>query len=103
MYFIKFKQYLSIFLIPLILLAFILYLLYHAFLSQSGFVKYERLKNELELKNNEYAAVIAEKKQIKKHISLLDKNIDADMLQEKAKKILYYANPNEIIINRLDN
>jgi len=33
----------------------------------------------------------------------LDKNIDADMLQEKAKKILYYANPNEIIINRLDN
>ena len=103
MYFINFKQYLSIFLIPLILLTFILYLLYHAFLSQSGFVKYERLKNELELKNNEYAAVIAEKKQIKKHISLLDKNIDADMLQEKAKKILYYANPNEIIINRLDN
>ena len=99
MYFIKFKQYLSIFLIPLILLTFILYLLYHAFLSQSGFVKYERLKNELELKNNEYAAVMAEKK----HISLLDKNIDADMLQEKAKKILYYANPNEIIINRLDN
>ena len=103
MYFIKFKQYLSIFLIPFILLTFILYLLYHAFLSQSGFIKYERLNSELELKNNEYDAVIAEKKQIKKHISLLDKNIDADMLQEKAKKILYYANPNEIIINRLDN
>jgi len=103
MYFIKFKQYLSIFLIPLILITFLLYLIYHAFLSQSGFVKNEQLKNQLELKNNEYAAVIVEKKQIQKHISLLDKNIDADMLQEKAKKILYYANPNEIVINRLDN
>tara|TARA_B100001939_G_scaffold345720_1_gene362943 strand:- start:781 stop:1092 length:312 start_codon:yes stop_codon:yes gene_type:complete len=103
MYFIKLKQYLLILLIPLILLTFILYLVYHAFLSHSGFVKNEQLKNQLELKNNEYAAVIAEKKQIQKHISLLDKNIDADMLQEKAKKILYYANPNEIVINRLDN
>ncbi|MAV99696.1 MAG: hypothetical protein CML81_07870 [Rhodobiaceae bacterium] len=103
MYFIKFKKYLSIFLIPFVLATFILYLFYHAFLSQSGFVKNTELKNQLKSANNEYALVIMEKKQIQKHISLLGKNIDADMLQEKAKKILYYANPDEIVINRLDN
>jgi len=79
------------------------YLFYHAFLSQSGFVKNTELKNQLKLANTEYVQVITEKEQIQKHISLLDKNIDADILQEKAKKILYYANPDEIVINRLDN
>ena len=39
-----------------------------------------------------------QKIELEKHISLLEKNIDADMLQEKAKKILYYAHPEEIIV-----
>ena len=103
MYLIKFKKYFTIFLIPFVLVTFILYLFYHAFLSQSGFVKNTELNNQLKLANTEYELVIREKEQIQKHISLLDKNIDADMLQEKAKKILYYANPDEIVINRLVN
>tara|TARA_B100001939_G_C16913417_1_gene605733 strand:- start:690 stop:845 length:156 start_codon:yes stop_codon:yes gene_type:complete len=44
------------------------------------------------------ASVKEERLLLEKHISLLEKNIDADMLQEKAKKILYYAHPDEIII-----
>jgi cell division protein FtsB len=47
--------------------------------------------------------VRSEKFKVEKHISLLKKNIDADMLDEKARKILYYAHPDEIIINTSKN
>jgi|TARA_B100001093_G_scaffold221262_1_gene212219 cell division protein FtsB len=49
--------------------------------------------------NNELLLVRSEKLRIEKHISLLKKDIDADMLDEKARKILYYAHPDEVIIN----
>jgi|TARA_B110000459_G_C16143904_1_gene287768 cell division protein FtsB len=39
-----------------------------------------------------------EKNKLKHHIYLLD-NLDSDMLEEQAKKILYYAHPEDIIIH----
>ena len=56
------------------------------------------LKSQLNALQVDLASVKEERLLLEKHISLLEKNIDADMLQEKAKKILYYAHPDEIII-----
>ena len=56
------------------------------------------LKSQLNALHVDLASVKEERLLLEKHISLLEKNIDADMLQEKAKKILYYAHPDEIII-----
>ena len=61
-------------------------------------IKNAILKNQLDELYVDLALVKEERLLLEKHISLLEKNIDADMLQEKAKKILYYAHPDEIII-----
>ena len=78
---------------------FLFYISYHTFISNSGLSKNQYLKTKLTNINNELLLVRSEKLRIEKHISLLKKDIDADMLDEKARKILYYAHPDEVIIN----
>jgi|TARA_Y100000994_G_C15394466_1_gene318892 Septum formation initiator len=98
MLFLKFKKYASNFLLPLLLFFFLGYISYHTFVGDSGLSKNSILKNQLDALHVDLALVKEERLLLEKHISLLEKNIDADMLQEKAKKILYYAHPDEIII-----
>lgn len=78
---------------------FLSYISYHTFSNNSGLAKNQHLKTKLTNINNELLLVRSEKLRIEKHISLLKKDIDADMLDEKARKILYYAHPDEVIIN----
>lgn len=78
---------------------FLSYISYHTFSNNSGLSKNQHLKTKLTNINNELLLVRSEKLRIEKHISLLKKDIDADMLDEKARKILYYAHPDEVIIN----
>ena len=99
MFFIRLKRYLSFLILPTLLMLFLSYLSYHTFSSNSGLSKNQHLKTKLTNINNELLLVRSEKLRIEKHISLLKKDIDADMLDEKARKILYYAHPDEVIIN----
>tara|TARA_Y100000768_G_C23931345_1_gene660255 strand:- start:184 stop:432 length:249 start_codon:yes stop_codon:yes gene_type:complete len=80
------------------LVLFLLYISYHTFIGDSGLSKNAVLKSELDELHADLVLVREQRLLLEKHISLLEKNIDADMLQEKAKKILYYAHPDEIII-----
>tara|TARA_B100000575_G_scaffold178562_1_gene143173 strand:+ start:200 stop:448 length:249 start_codon:yes stop_codon:yes gene_type:complete len=80
------------------LVLFLLYISYHTFIGDSGLSKNAVLKSELDELQADLVLVREQRLLLEKHISLLEKNIDADMLQEKAKKILYYAHPDEIII-----
>ena len=98
MLFLKLKKYASNLLLPLLLVFFLRYISYHTFIGDSGLSKNSILKNQLNELYVDLASVKEERILLEKHISLLEKNIDADMLQEKAKKILYYAHPDEIII-----
>ena len=98
MLFLKLKKYASTLLLPLFLVFFLGYISYHIFIGDSGLSKNAILKSQLNALHVDLASVKEERLLLEKHISLLEKNIDADMLQEKAKKILYYAHPDEIII-----
>tara|TARA_Y100000591_G_scaffold315736_1_gene323648 strand:- start:535 stop:837 length:303 start_codon:yes stop_codon:yes gene_type:complete len=98
MFFIRFKRYISYLFLPLLLTLFLGYISYHTFIGDSGLNKNSVLKDELSNLQLELVEIRNNRLEIEKHISLLEKNIDADMLQEKAKKILYYAHPDEIII-----
>ena len=98
MLFLKLKKYASNLLLPLLLVFFLGYISYYTFIGDSGLPKNAILKNQLDKLHVDLALVKEERLLLEKHISLLEKNIDADMLQEKAKKILYYAHPDEIII-----
>ena len=98
MLFLKLKKYASTLLLQLLLVFFLGYISYHTFIGDSGLSKNAVLKSQLNELHADLAGVKEERLLLEKHISLLEKNIDADMLQEKAKKILYYAHPEEIII-----
>ena len=98
MLFIRLKKYLTNYLLPVLLTFFLVYISYYTFIGDTGLTKNTVLKEELNKATAELAMVKEQKIELEKHISLLEKNIDADMLQEKAKKILYYAHPEEIII-----
>ena len=98
MLFLKLKKYTSTLLLPLLLVFFLGYISYPIFIGDSGLSKNAILKSQLNALHVDLAAIKEERLWLEKHISLLEKNIDADMLQEKAKKILYYAHPDEIII-----
>lgn len=103
MFLIRLKRYISFLILPALLLLFLSYISYHTFISNSGLAKNQYLKTQLIKIKSELLMVRSEKFKIEKHISLLKKNIDADMLDEKARKILYYAHPDEIIINTSKN
>ncbi|MBU92786.1 MAG: hypothetical protein CML88_04580 [Rhodobiaceae bacterium] len=98
MLFLRIKRYLSSLFLPILLVLFLLYISYHTFIGDSGLSKNAVLKSELDELQADLVLVREQRLLLEKHISLLEKNIDADMLQEKAKKILYYAHPDEIII-----
>ena len=98
MIFLKLKKYASTLLLPFLLVFFLGYISYHTFIGDSGLSKNAILKSQLNALHVDLASVKEERLLLEKHISLLEKNIEADMLQEKAKKILYYAHPDEIII-----
>ena len=98
MLFIRLKKYLTNYLLPVLLTFFLVYISYYTFIGDTGLTKNIVLKEELNKATAELAMVKEQKIELEKHISLLEKNIDADMLQEKAKKILYYAHPEEIIV-----
>tara|TARA_Y100000590_G_scaffold470502_1_gene665772 strand:+ start:9455 stop:9766 length:312 start_codon:yes stop_codon:yes gene_type:complete len=100
---IKLKKYFSYSLILLILLLFSGYTLHHFYNGSLGYEKNSQLNNQLEQLKTELEDMKNKEVQLKKNINLLKNNIDADMLQEQAKKILYYADPNEIIIKRSYN
>ena len=88
---IRFKRYLSFLLLPTLLSLFLGYISYHTFVGNSGIAKNSLLKDELDSLTMDLTSLEAHRLELEKHISLLEKNIDADMLQEKAKKILSNA------------
>ena len=99
----KLKKYFSYSLILLILLLFSIYTLHHFYNGSLGYEKNNQLNDELSNLRAELEDMKSKEVRLKKNINLLKNNIDADMLQEQAKKILYYADPNEIIIKRSYN
>ncbi len=99
MFYVKFKKYLLLSLIPAVFIIFFVYISYHSYISESGYAKNTKLHIQMVTLEEDLETLRLEKKKLKHHIYLLDK-VDSDMLEEQAKKILYYAHPDDIIIHQ---
>jgi len=99
MIFVKLKKYFLLSIIPLVCIIFLLYISYHSYISDSGYAKNTKLHAELITFEKDLQILELKKNKLKHHLYLLE-SVDADMLQEQAKRILYYAHPDEIIIQQ---
>jgi len=85
--------------VPLLCLAVLGYLGYHAFVGERGIYTQIRLETEAAALRSQLDAMIAERKRLERRIALLETaNLDPDMLDERARAVLNFVHPDEIII-----
>jgi cell division protein FtsB len=86
---------------PLLALGLTGYFVFHAFHGDHGVLARMRLERQVESLTKELELVRGEREAIEKRVSLLrPQSLDPDMLEERARRTLGYAHPNEVIILR---
>ena len=89
---------------PLVWLALLAYLGYHAFVGERGIYTHLRLEREVATFTARLEELRDERERLEQRVSLLTgPEIDADMLDERTREILNFADPNEITILRNGN
>ena len=77
------------------------YFAFHVVNGENGFVSYIEIKKELEPSIQKLQKIQHEYEQMKRRVKLLsDTSLDLDLLEERARVILNYCYPNEIIVKR---
>lgn len=85
--------------VPTIGIALIAYMSYHAFIGERGLLTYWQLEEQARELSGKLAALQAERALLEHRIALLNsERIDPDMLDERARAVLNYTDPNEIVI-----
>lgn len=75
------------------------YFVYHSIEGDRGLLAYARLTERLSEARAQLEEIQAERKALDQRVSLLrTDNLDPDMLDERAREILNYSRPDEIII-----
>lgn len=75
------------------------YFVYHSIEGDRGLLAYARLTERLSEARAQLEEIQAERKALDQRVSLLrTDNLDPDMLDERARAILNYSRPDEIII-----
>ena len=93
------KSYLRPLLVPVIALAFSGYFAWHGWHGSFGIEARRQLEVEAARLNGELETVRAERRSIERRVNLLrSANLESDMLDERAREILGFANANEIAI-----
>ena len=86
---------------PLLALGLTGYFVFHAFHGDHGVLARMRLERQAETLNKELELVRAERETLEKRVALLrPRSLDPDMLEERARNLLNYAHPNDVIILR---
>ena len=87
--------------VPLLGIVLIVYMSYHAFIGERGLFTHWRLQGEARELTAKLEVLTAERAVLENRIALLSSdNLDRDMLNERARAVLNYADPNEITIMR---
>ncbi|MCG8562014.1 MAG: septum formation initiator family protein [Hyphomicrobiales bacterium] len=85
--------------IPLICLALISYFGYHLVVGNHGLNSRARYEKQIQLLEGELAGLQAVRQRLERDVSLLRaEHLDPDMLDERARAILNFAHPNDIVI-----
>lgn len=88
-------------LVPLVCLIVIGYFAYHAVYGRHGFIAWLSLQNSVETLDLQLAEVRAAREQLDRQVALLrPESLDPDLLDERARATLGFANPNDIVIFR---
>lgn len=75
------------------------YFVYHSIEGDRGLLAYARLTERLSEARAQLEEIQAERKALDQRVSLLrTDNLDPDMLDERAREILNYSRPDEIIM-----
>ena len=84
---------------PIIGLLAICYFSYHLVEGDRGLFAYLKLQNDIRKAEAEYQITEMERERLEKRVKLLDsKNLDLDMLEERAREVLGLAHPDEVVI-----
>ena len=89
------------FAIPLACLALITYFGYHLVVGAHGLEARGRMEQRIGLLEGELAGLEAVRKRLERDVSLLKaEQLDPDMLDERARAVLNFAHPNDVVILR---
>ena len=89
------------FAIPLVCLALIAYFGYHLVAGAHGLEARGRMEQRIRLLEGELAGLEAVRKRLERDVSLLKaEQLDPDMLDERARAVLNFAHPNDVVILR---
>lgn len=84
---------------PIIGALLLAYFSYHMVQGDHGLLSLLQLRTKVEQANTLHAALEAERLQLDTRVALLrPDNLDPDMLEERARVMLNFAHPNEIVI-----
>jgi cell division protein FtsB len=84
---------------PVIAVSLLLYFVYHLIQGERGFLAWGRLKQKISVAEEKLHKVKTEQATLEKHVYLMrPDSLDADMLEEQAKKKLNFARKDEIIM-----
>jgi cell division protein FtsB len=82
-----------------VLAAAFLYFAYHAVVGEHGINAWSSLGQKIDLANASLKAVTDQRQSLEAHVALLrPDSIDRDMLEERARILLNFGRPDEIVI-----
>lgn len=84
---------------PVVIVATLVYFTYHIFQGQRGVLAWIRLDKKLKEEEAILNALTQEKETLEKETYLLrPDSLDIDLLEEKARQVLNFAHPDEVVI-----
>ena len=86
---------------PFLCFCAVIYFGYHTVQGDRGLIAYARLSNEIADAREALAKVHTERAALEHRVSLLrPDSIDRDMLDEQARRVLGYSDPDDVVIYR---
>ena len=84
---------------PLVALLVMVYFTYHIVQGERGLFSWMRLRQKITESEQQLAEIQAEKETLERRVYLLrPESLDPDMLEERARQVLNFARPEEVII-----
>ena len=84
---------------PVLGVSLMVYIVYHAVQGNHGLIAYWQLVKQVDAANHAVALLDEEKTRLQKRVELLHPDsLDPDMLEERARVMLGYADPTDIIL-----
>lgn len=84
---------------PLIALLLMIYFGYHIVQGERGLFSWMRLRQKISESEEHLAQIQSEKETLERRVHLLrPDSVDRDMLEERARKVLNWGHPGEVVI-----